>query len=167
MIGLHTGMRYSSILAIKRDEIDPEMRVIWVDRDKAGGACATDYGRTFAEFLKQLPAEDESQWIFPSPKSSTGHAVNVRKAWRRVIKAAKLQSVITPHTMRHTMASNAAHAGVDGATLQALGGWKTRRMTERYTHPGQMREAMDKLSAAYANVSTITQKVHRKKRKTA
>ena len=52
--------------------------------------------------------------------------------------------------MRHTMATNAAHAGVDGATLQALGGWKTRRMTERYTHPGQMRDAMDKLASIYS-----------------
>ncbi len=165
MIGLHTGMRYSSILAIRRSEIDLEQRVIWVSKDKTGERAQPITGE-LAMFLARLPAED-SDWLFPSPKSRTGHAVNIRKAWHRVIREAKLQSVITPHTMRHTMASNAAHAGVDAATLQSMGGWKTRRMTERYTHPGQMREAMDKLSGAYAKRGRITPDLHGRKRKTA
>jgi integrase len=91
----------------------------------------------------------------------------IRKAWRRVIKVAKLQGIITPHTMRHTMATNAAHAGVDGATLQALGGWKSRRMTERYTHPGQMRDAMDKLASIYAAGRQTTKKPRARSTKAA
>ena len=55
--------------------------------------------------------------------------------------AAGLRGGVTPHKLRHTMATNAAHAGVDPATLQAMGGWKSRRMVEKYTHAGAMQEA--------------------------
>ncbi|WP_425526463.1 tyrosine-type recombinase/integrase [Xanthomonas oryzae] len=46
---------------------------------------------------------------------------------------------MTPHTMRHTAATNAAHAGLDAATIQMIGGWKTRAMAERYTYAASAR----------------------------
>lgn len=158
MIGLNTGMRYSSILAMKTGDVDVQRRVIWIAKDKAGER-QQPMTQELADFLQPMLGDDPDAWLFPASRSKTGHAVNVRKAWRRVVKAAKLESVISPHTMRHTMASNASHAGVDGATLQMLGGWKTRRMVERYTHAGAMREAMDKLSAAYAPKDKVTQEL--------
>jgi integrase len=162
MVGLHTGMRYSPILRIRTADIDLSHRGIWVDKDKAGErlqpitAELADYLRAY---LKTRPGE----WLFPSARSGTGHAVNVRKAWRRVVTAAGLDAVITPHTLRHTMATQAAHAGVDSATLQAMGGWKTRVMAERYTHPASLADAMDKLQSRY----TVTQKLPRASRAAA
>jgi integrase len=147
MVGLHTGMRRSAILRVRVDELDLRRRVLWVDRDKAGER-QQPMTRELCEFLAIYVERLDGPWLFPSPKSRTGHAANLDKAFRRVVKAAGLEKVITPHKMRHTMATNAAHAGVDAATLQAMGGWKSRRMVERYTHAGAMSEAMDKLQAA-------------------
>ncbi|WP_363797820.1 site-specific integrase [Lysobacter firmicutimachus] len=148
MVGLHTGMRLSSILRIRLDEVDIDRRVIWIDRDKAGER-QQPITADLAAFLKTYMRKQQGPWLFPSVRSGTGHATNVYKAFRRSVKAAGLAAVITPHKMRHTMATNAAHAGVDAPTLQAMGGWKSRRMVERYTHAGAMTDAMDKLSAAY------------------
>ncbi len=38
--------------------------------------------------------------------------------------------------------------GVDEATIQGIGGWKTRSMINRYTHPSMdhKREALEKLN---------------------
>jgi len=36
MVGLHTGMRHSEILAIRRAEIHIARRVIWIPQAKAG-----------------------------------------------------------------------------------------------------------------------------------
>lgn len=47
------------------------------------------------------------------------------------------------------MATNAAHAGFNAATLQAMGGWKSWVMVERYTHAGAISGAMDKLQAQF------------------
>ena len=149
MIGLHTGMRLSPILNLRLDEIDTDRRVIWVDRDKAGER-QQPMTRELADFLKTYIDGKAGPWLMPSARSKSGRASNVYKAFRRVVKAAGLDKVITPHKLRHTMATNAAHAGVDGATLQAMGGWKSRRMVERYTHAGAMHDAMDKLEGAYA-----------------
>ncbi|WP_414648116.1 tyrosine-type recombinase/integrase [Dokdonella sp.] len=66
-----------------------------------------------------------------------------RSIFRRVADRAGLPRSITPHTLRHTMASNAAHAGLDAATIQGLGGWKTRAMAERYTHAARLATAME------------------------
>lgn len=149
MVGLHTGMRRDSILRIRYDELDLERRILWVDRDKAGER-QQPMTRELCEFLAAYMANRPGPWLFPSAKAASGHATNVYKAFRRVVKAAGLGSLITPHKLRHTMATNAAHAGVDAATLQAMGGWRSRRMVERYTHASAMRDAMDKLEAAYA-----------------
>jgi hypothetical protein len=40
----------------------------------------------------------------------------------QLARTISLQSILTPQTIRHTMASNASHAGVDPATSQAIGG---------------------------------------------
>lgn len=149
MVGLHTGMRYDSILRIRLDEVDVERRIIWVDRDKAGER-QQPITRELAEFLAVYLEHLDGPWLFPSARSRSGRSANVYKAFRRVVAAAGLSSSITPHKLRHTMATNAAHAGVDAATLQAMGGWKSRRMVERYTHAGAMQDAMDKLEGAYS-----------------
>ncbi|WP_460731157.1 tyrosine-type recombinase/integrase [Lysobacter rhizosphaerae] len=162
MVGLHTGMRYSPILRIETADIDLAHRGIWINKDKAGERLQP-ITADLAAYLRAYLKTRDGKWLFPSPRSATGHAVNVRKAWRRVVKAAKLEGVITPHTMRHTMATQAAHAGVDSATLQALGGWKTRVMAERYTHPASLNEAMDKLQARY----TVTQKLQSQRKSKA
>jgi len=168
MIGLHTGMRLSAVLRIRLDELDFDRRVIWVDRDKAGERQQPMTGE-LAAFLRQYVEKLEGPWLFPSKRSESGHATNMHIAFNRVVAAAKLSRVITPHKLRHTMATNAAHAGVDVATLQAMGGWKSRQMVERYTHAGSMREAMDKLETAYqakpkkaARRRTITPKLQRR-----
>jgi integrase/recombinase XerD len=161
-IGLHTGMRYSPILALRVADIDLEGLAIWVGRDKAGERLQPMTAE-LATFLDQYIADrlpKDATWLFPATKSRTGHAVNVRKAWRRVVNAAGLSKVITPHALRHTMASNAAHAGIDGATLQAVGGWKSRRMVERYTHAAALQDAMAKLAGRYETGDTVTRKLH-------
>ncbi len=43
--------------------------------------------------------------------------------------------------------TNAAHAGLDAATIQAIGGWKSRQMAERYTHAANLTTAMDALGS--------------------
>jgi integrase len=162
MVGLHTGMRLSAILRIRVAEIDIERRVIWVDRDKAGER-QQPMTAELAEFLRdyiEQSLDDAAEWLFPSTRAKSGHATNVYKAFRRVVKAAGLSTVVTPHKLRHSMATLAAHAGVDAPTLQKLGGWKSRRMVERYTHAGELTGAMDRLQSAYS-ADTVTQKLQK------
>jgi integrase len=55
----------------------------------------------------------------------------------------------TWHCNRHTFASRLVMAGVDLRSVQALGGWRTLAMVQRYSHlaPEHLREAVERLVA--------------------
>lgn len=149
MVGLHTSMRHSEILAIRLDNVDTERRVIWIPKAKAG-AREQPITKELADYL-----EDRMQmlppgcpWLFPSPASRDGHVHTIRKAFRRSAKRAGLDpDQITPHTLRHTAVTHLVQAGVDLPTVQRISGHKTLAMVARYAHQNgsHIQAAMDKL----------------------
>ena len=69
MVGLRTGMRHSEILAIRREDVDLESRVIWIPKAKAGAReqpITDDLADYLARRLEMLPPG--CQWLFPSPR---------------------------------------------------------------------------------------------------
>jgi len=149
MVGLHTGMRHSEILAILRNDIDLERRIIWIPRAKAGSREQPITGE-LASYLQSrmqmLPPG--CPWLFPSPASQTGHVYTIRKAFRRSAKRAGLDpDQITPHTLRHTAVTHLVQAGIDLPTVQRISGHKTLSMVARYAHQNgaHIQAAMDKL----------------------
>lgn len=92
MVGLHTGMRRDPITRIRVRDIDFDRRIIWVDRDKAGER-QQPMTSELAAFLRAYTAHASSPdgWLFPSTRGADGHAVNVYKAFRRVVAAAGLE----------------------------------------------------------------------------
>lgn len=153
MIGLETSMRKMEILSISISNIDLHRRVIFVPQAKAG---SREQPITFhlAEFLdqhlKQVPVEQV--WLFPSPKSETGHMVSIEKAFNRVVAAAGLDpKKVLRHTLRHTAITHLVQAGVDLPTVQRISGHKTLQMVVRYSHQNgeHIQEAMEKLENRY------------------
>lgn len=143
MIGAFTGMRQSPILNLRVRDVDFDRLVLWVGRDKAGQR-EQPMPRVLADYLRGLTTgRAPDDYLFPSKKAKSGRVYQINSIFRRCADRAGLPRSFTPHTLRHTMASNAAHAGLDAATIQGLGGWKTRQMAERYTHAARMATAME------------------------
>ena len=163
MIGLFTGLRHSPILNLRAEDVDVARRILWIGKDKAGrreqpmSQVLADY---LSDFIRDLSPD---QLLFGSSKSSTGRVHQMNTIFARCVERAGITKHVTPHTLRHTAATNAAHAGLDAATIQAMGGWKTRAMAERYTHAASMRDAMDALQQRLTGVR-ITHKLHRQVR---
>ena len=159
MIGVHTGLRAGNILSIQIDDLHLDQGFIEIPLDKARHKNRPQWiTPTLSAFLKsyvkhQLQAD--AKFLFPSPRSKTGHWVNPAKAWRRAATRAGLGPEVIRHTLRHTFATMHATTGTDAATLQALGGWKTRKMAERYTHAQNLREAMARFDPG-KNVTGMT-----------
>ena len=106
-----------------------------------------------------------TEWLFPSIASRSGHLATIRKAHRRVVKAAGLDpSVVVRHTFRHTAVTHLVQAGVDLPTVQKISGHKTLAMAARYAHANgaHIDAAMDKLETQMANnkVVSITPELH-------
>jgi integrase len=110
--------------------------------------------KDLAEFLTACieQAAPESEWLFPSEHSSSGHMENPEKPWGRVVVAAGLDpKKVVRHTLRHTAITHLVQAGVDLPTVQRSSGHRTFSMVLRYTHQTSehVEAAMDKLENRY------------------
>src|SRR4029077_14765986 len=91
-------------------------------------------------------------WLFPAENSSTGHTVNIEKAFRRVVENAGMNpKEVVRHTLRHTAITHLVQAGIDLPTVKRISGHKTLQMVERYSHQNgaHIQAAMDKLEQRY------------------
>jgi integrase len=157
VIGLETSMRKMEILSIHRRDVDLARQVIYIPKAKAG-AREQPITKHLADFLAGQIAglPPGAEWLFPSPGSITGHATDIRKAFRRVVIAAGFNpDEIVRHTLRHTAITHLVQAGVDLPTVKRISGHKTLVIVERYAHQNgaHIQAAMDKLDARYRDAA--------------
>lgn len=156
VIGVTTSMRRSEILSIRIEDIDLQRRVIYIPKAKAGAReqpITAQLVTFLRDWLDAMPVD--SPWLFPAT-SKSGHAVDIRIPFRRVVKAAGLDpDLIVRHTLRHTAITHLVQAGVDLPTVKRISGHKTLAMVERYAHQNgaHLAAAMDKHEARLKLVS--------------
>jgi len=152
VIGLETSMRKSEILSIRRENIDLARRVIYIPKAKAG-AREQPITKSLADFLTgYLDALPPSPWLFPSLAAQSGHVMDMRTPFYRVVKAAGLDpKQVLRHSLRHTAITHLVQSGVDLPTVQRISGHKTLIMVARYAHQNgeHIQRAMDKLEERY------------------
>ncbi|MBB5676405.1 tyrosine-type recombinase/integrase [Xanthomonas arboricola] len=166
MVTLYTGLRHAAALNLRAGDVDADRRILWIRHDKAGRREQA-MPQILADYLAELTAGmDSEDFIFASSRAKSGRAYQMNAIFARCVERAGITKHCTPHTMRHTAATNAAHAGLDAATIQMMGGWKTRAMAERYTHAASMRDAMDALQGKLTN-RRVTPKLQRRSAKNA
>jgi integrase len=139
VIAVETSMRKMEILSIRREHVDTQRRAIFIPKAKAG-AREQPITQHLADFLSGRIAalQPGNPWLFPSPGARTGHTMDIRKAFRRVVAAAGLDpDQVVRHTLRHTAITHLVQAGcrltygeADQRT-QDLGNGGTVRPSER------------------------------------
>lgn len=167
LIALATSMRMSEILSIRRCNVDVDRRRIYIPQAKAGAReqpMTAELAAYLKAYMPTLPPGTE--WLFPSISSRSGHLATIRKAHRRVVKAAGLDpDVVVRHTFRHTAVTHLVQAGVDLPTVQKISGHKTLSMVARYAHANgaHIDAAMDQLERRMdtEKVVLITPELHK------
>jgi integrase len=71
---------------------------------------------------------------FQTPGQPERHIADVKNAFRRAVRLARIKK-ITFHQLRRTFCSRLADAGVPLPVIQKLAGHAAITMTSRYTHP--------------------------------
>jgi integrase len=137
-----------ALLAKRRAQADAEVKRLDREIDKAKGAerAALQEGRRRVE-----------TWVFPSRESSTGHLVEVKKAWSALCKQAgivetaggKTRHNARIHDLRHTAASVLASSGASLPLIGQLLGHTQPTTTARYAHlfDDAQRAAVERLGA--------------------
>jgi integrase len=97
------------------------------------------------ESLRAAMEKSPNEWVFPGPKGTPMH--DIRTSFENACEKAGITEKVTPHTLRHTFASNLAMGGVSDRKLQELGRWADAKMLKRYAHLSQenLDEALERI----------------------
>ncbi len=80
-----TGQQKSSVLAMRWEQIDFNQN-LWINKDLH--IALSDSTLVLLENMNQ-----KSAWLFPNRESKTGHLVDLKRAWQRVIKQTKYNNI--------------------------------------------------------------------------
>ncbi len=154
-IALFTGMRRGEILKLQWSDIDFNRKFILIRNPKGGTDAKVPLNRNAEAVIINIK-QTESEFLFPSKKSQTGHLVRIEKPLDSIKKAARLPSEFRPmHGLRHLFATTLASSGkVDMFTLQKLLTHKSPEMTQRYSHlrDDALRKASSTIDDIYGEV---------------
>lgn len=142
-----TGLRVSELASLKKNDINLEKSEFSV-KGKGGKVRVVFLDQEVKESLhKYLAArQDKSEFLFisyghtnkPTANSLQQTAgITPRSVQRMIQKYAKIASItkkVTPHTMRHSFATDLLMSGADLRSVQSLLGHASVTTTQIYTH---------------------------------
>jgi integrase len=157
LTSIHTGLRSQELRLLRWRQVDLIEGIITVGKSKTAGGegrlvyLSTSAVQTLQGWRTQFPDAQPGHAVFPreaygllGKKGTFGGKVAPYKtfpnqpvrsfatAWRAAKKAAGIEC--RWHDLRHSAASRMAAGGATDQTLQALLGWMSPRMIERYSH---------------------------------
>lgn len=152
-----TGLRVSELVSLNRDQVDLKQREFGVI-GKGGKQRVVFVSHQAAEFVERYLRSrmDKHKPLFVrlgGKKDISDGDEKVRLSVRSVqrlvkhyVAKAKLPVAATPHTLRHSMATDLLRAGADLRSVQELLGHKNIATTQIYTHvtDARLREVHEK-----------------------
>lgn len=97
-----TGCRRQEIAELKWSEVEFE-RGLLILADSKTGKSIRPLGAAAATILKGIEKKPDCDFVFPAD-TGDGAFQGAKGIWRKIVTKAKLEGV-TPHTLRHTLAS--------------------------------------------------------------
>jgi integrase len=125
-----TGWRSGEALGLRWQDVDLARRTATLADTKTGRSMRP-LSHAACDVLRGLPRTDGL--VFP-PTRGRGLMSGFRSLWARVTKLGSLPADVTPHVLRHSLASAAADIGYSEPTIAALIGHQGHSATARYIH---------------------------------
>jgi len=152
-----TGLRVSELVSLNKDQVNLKTREFGVV-GKGGKARVVFVSKQATEFLARYfrSRTDNHKPLFirtggKNEISSTDEqmrlsARSIQRLVKHYVKLAKLPVLATPHTLRHSMATDMLRSGADLRSVQEMLGHKNIATTQIYTHvtDARLREVHDK-----------------------
>ena len=145
-----TGCRRQEIAELKWNEVDFE-RGLLVLADNKTGKSTRPLGSAAASILQRIEKAPDSDYVFPAD-TGDGAFQGAKGIWRKIVTRAGLEGV-TPHTLRHTLASMAISSGEPMTMTGAILGHANPRSTAIYAHVDldPAKKSADRVSALMAS----------------
>jgi integrase len=151
LLALYTGMRMKDVANLRWENVDLPNKWISFRAGKTRRRIKIPMHDALHEFLLELPAPDSGKaFLFSSlAGKSTGGKSGLSMAFSRVMGRAKVRgeiaherkgesgrsvSTLSFHSLRHTLVSLMANAGVPVEVRQKFTGHASAEMNQHYTH---------------------------------
>ena len=129
---LLTGCRKNEIVRLQREEVKGDRLEL---RDSKTGPKTVLLNADAQAILMRRLAHGNGPWVFPSVKDPSRQRHDGLRLWYAIRAEASIGD-LRLHDLRHTVASQAALAGVPLTVTARLLGHSDVRMTMRYAHVG-------------------------------
>lgn len=129
-----TGLRSANIRDLVWGRVSLERAHVWIPAMSAKGrrAIGVILPPEAVEVLRGIKRVTDQDHVFLfHGEPFNGHFG--KPGWRRACRRAGLEG-LRFHDLRHTWASWLMQAGVPGYAIQAMGGWASPEMVQRYAH---------------------------------
>lgn len=146
LLALLTGARRSNLQAMRKSEVDLDEGVWWLPMTKNGTSQNVTLSPEAVAVLRKIVDATDSEFVFPGT-GKTGHLVEPKKAWARILKKAELDD-LRIHDLRRTLGSWQAKTG---ASLTIIG-----KSLNHKTHQATAIYARLDLDPVRASVNTAT-----------
>lgn len=133
LVALSTGARQGEILNLRWGAIDLDRKVIRLENTKNNERRALPLAGPALGEMKRLSKIRRIDTDLVFPHSNGERPFNLRGAWEKTVKEAKLED-FRFHDLRHTAASYLAMNGATLAEIAGILGHKTLQMVHRYSH---------------------------------
>jgi integrase len=157
VVSLHTGLRNEELRLLRWRQID------LLDGSITVGKSKTEGGTGRIVFLNQTALQTLQEWRSQFPEALQTHAVFPRESYGLIGKRGTFGGKVAPyqtfpsdpigswksawqqakkatrvecrwHDLRHSFVSRVAAGGATDGTIQAIAGWMSPKMIERYSH---------------------------------
>jgi len=131
-----SGLRVSEACALKCENIDSKRMVLHIVDGKGGRDRYTVLPQYLLRSLREYwrLARPKGPCLFPGRFSGSLHPSSVQSVIREAREEAGIRKPVTPHTFRHSFATQLVQDGVNMAIIQVMLGHASLQTTRRYVH---------------------------------
>lgn len=127
-----TGCRSTEIRGLAKDELDLDNKMLRI-KDSKTGYKEVGLGDPAIEVIKQALENNNTDYVFPSPRNPGKSTIDVRKPWEWILKEAKMPH-IRIHDMRHSFISTGLAIGESIPKVRDAVCHASSATTEIYAH---------------------------------
>jgi site-specific recombinase XerD len=126
------GLRYTEAACLRWRDIDRASKVVRVVQ-KGGTEKIEPLNKWLDQALRKLKKGGANDYVFPGRRKNKP-LTNIRRAIERARTKAKIVKAVSPHLLRHSIATHLLSKGTNLRTIQVMLGHSQIQTTQRYTH---------------------------------
>jgi integrase len=141
------GMRPEEVFRMRWENILWNRNVIFIPfgKSRLGSRRFVPLSSRVRQRLELRRSAGNSDWVFPSQRSRSGHIVSVAKQFEQARRDADLPVTLVLYCARHTFATDLLAQTGNLALVRDVLGHRDIKTTEKYLHPAstQLAEIID------------------------